>query len=103
MPAAASARYTLRFTTPHADDEAALLAIAGAAVDSVTAPEASIVLLRGADVTRVILSGTIGSGTVATVWARPGSGTPTVAVEQVTAAGTHAQRALGGYRVEVAQ
>ncbi len=101
--AAAAGRYAVRLTTPNEGDEAALLVITGAAVDSVSVPDGSAIVLSGDVGTRVILSGTLRSGTVATLWTRPASGVPSAVVEQVTAAGTHAQRALQGYRVELAR
>ena len=101
--ASAAGRYELRLTSPNAGDEAALLFVSGAVVDSVTAPGGSAVVIPGELGTRVVLSGALESGIVATLWTRAGSGTPRAVVEQVTAAGTHAQRALDGYRVELAR
>jgi hypothetical protein len=101
--AAADGRYDLRLVSPNQQDAGALLVITGAAVDSVTAAGVEAILLPGEGATRVVLSGTLNGGLVATVWTRPGSGVPAAAVEQVTAAGTHAQRAVDGYRVELAR
>jgi hypothetical protein len=101
QPAAAHARHDVRLTTPHDGDAGALLVVSGAEVDSVTTAAGVAVLVPGEGATRVILSGALSSGVVATVWTRPGSGAPSIALEQVTAAGTHAQRDLAGYRVQI--
>ena len=101
--AAATGRYDLRLTSPNEGDEAALLFVSGAVVDSVTVPGGSAVVIPGELGTRVVLSGALETGVVATLWTRAGTGTPRAVVEQVTAAGTHVQRALDGYRVELAR
>ena len=103
VQASAAGRYDVRLTTPNEGDGAALLGISGAIIDSVTVPGGSAIVLSGEVDSKVILSGTLQSGTIATLWTRPGSGVPHAVVEQVTAAGTHTQRALGGYRVELAR
>jgi hypothetical protein len=101
---AADGRYVLRLTTPNADDAGLLATIGGAAIDSVTTDAGSVLLLPGADgAMQLVLSARDAAldGVVATVWSR-GEVAPRVTLREVAARGTHQQRALAGYALELA-
>jgi hypothetical protein len=101
---AADGRYVLRLTTPNADDAGLLATIRGVAIDSVTTDVGSVLLLPDADgAMQLVLSARDAAlgGAVATVWTS-GAAVPRVALREVAARGTHAQRALAGYALELA-
>ncbi|MGZ8491532.1 MAG: hypothetical protein ACXWZS_04910 [Gemmatirosa sp.] len=100
---AADGRYVLRLVTPNADDAGLLATIGGAPIDSVTTTAGSVLLLPDADgAMQLVLTARDAAldGVVATIWT--GGDAPRVALREVAARGTHAQRALDGYALQIA-
>jgi hypothetical protein len=90
-------------TMPNADDGAILFVVSGGAVDSITAPSGTFQLMSsGAATKAVLVRGTLTSGVIARVWVADVSVSYTVALQQVAARTTYAQRALAGYSLVIA-
>ena len=99
---AAGGRYTLAITAPN-DDAGLLVALHGAAVDSVRAVGGQAFLLEGSDAAQLAVFAADGArldAVTVTVWTHDGA--PVATLREVAARGTLAQRALAGYAVDVA-
>ena len=95
----------LKVSSPYSDDGALLVALGGGQIDSVVA-ESGLKLYSGRpipDVIRLVITGPIGSGTVARVYVPDVGkvGTYTVSLDQAASRTTFELRDISGYQVSL--
>lgn len=95
---------TVSLDSPSGDDGAVMLRITGAPVDSIDAPGLQLFSARLDSVTtRLVLTGTIGSGALARIRVPDvlAASRYAATLEQAAARGSYAQRDVAGYRVTI--
>lgn len=91
-------------TTPNADDAGILFVVSGAKIDSITTAQGTTYQLLSSTEAqpRVLVRGSLVSGTIARIWVPDVKAAYTAAVREVAAKTTYAQRATNGYTLTVA-